>query len=255
MVADPDNPLVLDILTGSSTSYSFFPDKPITQYPHAVGKNTLLIAGLQARNNARVIFSGSLDFFSDAFFNSAVQKATPGSKRYSQTGNYELAVALSRWVFKEEGVLRVGAVSHHRVGELAPPSAYTVTDLVEYSIVIEKLADGKWVPFDGDDIQLEFVRIDPFVRTFLKRNGGKYSVQFKLPDVYGVFQFKVDYNRLGYTHLYSSTQVSVRPLQHTQYERFIPSAYPYYAGAFSMMIGLFMFSIVFLHMKEKEKSD
>lgn len=36
--------------------------------------------------------------------------------------------------------------------------------------------------------------------------GGKYSVQFKLPDVYGVFQFKVDYNRLGYTHLYSSTQ-------------------------------------------------
>lgn len=47
-----------------------------------MGKNTLLIAGLQARNNARVIFSGSLDFFSDAFFNSAVQKATPGSQRY-----------------------------------------------------------------------------------------------------------------------------------------------------------------------------
>lgn len=42
--------------------------------------------------------------------------------------------------------------------------------------------------------------------------GGKYSVQFKLPDVYGVFQFKVDYNRLGYTHLYSSTQVSGRQL-------------------------------------------
>ncbi|KAM3922112.1 dolichyl-diphosphooligosaccharide--protein glycosyltransferase 48 kDa subunit [Leptodactylus fuscus] len=255
MVADPDNPLVLDILTGSSTSYSFFPDKPITQYPHAVGKNTLLIAGLQARNNARVVFSGSLDFFSDAFFNSAVQKAASGSKRYPKTGNYELAVALSRWVFKEEGVLRVGAVSHHRVGETEPPSAYTITDLVEYSIVIEKLSDGKWIPFDGDDIQLEFVRIDPFVRTFLKKNGGKYSVQFKLPDVYGVFQFKVDYNRLGYTHLYSATQVSVRPLQHTQYERFIPSAFPYYASAFSMMFGLFIFSIVFLHMKEKEKSD
>ncbi|XP_064423920.1 dolichyl-diphosphooligosaccharide--protein glycosyltransferase 48 kDa subunit [Latimeria chalumnae] len=255
MVADPDNPLVLDILTGSSTSYSFFPDKPITQYPHAVGKNTLLIAGLQARNNARVIFSGSLDFFSDAFFNSAVQKATSDSKRYTQTGNYELAVALSRWVFKEEGVLRVGQVSHHPVGETTPPNAYTITDLVEYNIVIEKLSSGNWIPFDGEDIQLEFVRIDPFVRTFLKRNGGKYHVQFKLPDVYGVFQFKVDYNRLGYTHLYSSTQVSVRPLQHTQYERFIPSAYPYYASAFSMTVGLFLFSIVFLHMKEKEKSD
>lgn len=125
----------------------------------------------------------------------------------------------------------------------------------EYSIVIEMLSEGRWVPFDGDDIQLEFVRIDPFVRTYLKKNGmvlcyrihlhsftsclqpacivfimfgrltsysnciydkcsivvqlgGKYSVQFKLPDVYGVFQFKVDYNRLGYTHLYSSTQAS-----------------------------------------------
>lgn len=187
--------------------------------------------------------------------------------------------------------------------------------------MIEQLSNGRWIPFDGDDIQLEFVRIDPFVRTFLKKKGkcnsctrscgetvphlgtalgrltgtwretppgyscclspgGKYSVQFKLPDVYGVFQFKVDYNRLGYTHLYSSTQVStgcsrrfqsacvapgpvtsvllqvsVRPLQHTQYERFIPSAYPYYASAFSMMAGLFLFSIVFLHMKEKEKSD
>lgn len=52
------------------------------------------------------------------------------SCRYSQTGNYELALALSRWVFKEEGVLRVGPVSHHRVGETAPPNAYTVTDLV-----------------------------------------------------------------------------------------------------------------------------
>lgn len=40
--------------------------------------------------------------------------------------------------------------------------------------------------------------------------GGKYSVQFKLPDVYGVFQFKVDYNRLGYTHLYSSTQARIK---------------------------------------------
>ena len=40
--------------------------------------------------------------------------------------------------------------------------------LQEYSIEIEKLEAGKWVPFDADDVQLEFVRIDPFVRTGLK---------------------------------------------------------------------------------------
>ncbi|EHB13601.1 Dolichyl-diphosphooligosaccharide--protein glycosyltransferase 48 kDa subunit [Heterocephalus glaber] len=95
-----------------------------------MGKNTLLIAGLQVRNNARIIFSCSLDFFSDAFFNSAVQKAMPGAQRYPQTGNDELAVALSPWVFKEEGVLHVGSMSHHPVGETAPPNAYIVTNSV-----------------------------------------------------------------------------------------------------------------------------
>jgi len=42
----------------------------------------------------------------------------------------ELAEALSRWVFKEAGVLRVGAVTHRKVGETTPPAAYTITDLV-----------------------------------------------------------------------------------------------------------------------------
>ncbi len=50
--------------------------------------------------------------------------------RYEQTGNQELVEALSRWVFKEAGVLRVGAVTHHPVGESTPPAAYTITDLV-----------------------------------------------------------------------------------------------------------------------------
>lgn len=99
-----------------------------------MGKNTLLIAGLQARNNARVVFSGSLDFFSDAFFNSAVQKAAPGSQRYSQTGNYELAVALSRWVFKEEGVLRVGPVSHH--GWVRQPHPMPTPSLTSWSTAL-----------------------------------------------------------------------------------------------------------------------
>ena len=31
------------------------------------------IGGVQARNNARVIFSGSLDFFSDEFFTAEVE--------------------------------------------------------------------------------------------------------------------------------------------------------------------------------------
>ena len=68
MTADAENPLVLSVLSASSTAYSFNPDEKIEEFPHAVGKNTLLVSALQARNNARVVFVGSLDFFSDEFF-------------------------------------------------------------------------------------------------------------------------------------------------------------------------------------------
>ncbi|CAH3035687.1 unnamed protein product [Pocillopora meandrina] len=255
MTADPDNPLVMEVLTASSTAYSYYPDVKISEYPHAVGKSTLLIAGLQARNNARVVFSGSLDFFSDEYFNKPVQSSKAGSKQYAKSGNQDLAIALSEWVFKENGVLRVGEVKHYRAGEASPPAAYTIEEDVVYSIRIEELVDGKWESFQGTDVQLEFFRIDPFVRTTLnKSNDGLFVAKFKLPDVYGVFQFKVEYNRVGYTYLHSKTQVSVRPREHTQYERFIPSAYPYYASAFSMILGLFIFSLVFLHHRDEVKS-
>ena len=256
MIADPDNPLILEIMTGATTSYSYFPDDKIDEYPHAVGKSTLLMAGMQARNNARVVFSGSIDFFSNEFFAASVLRSASGAGNFDQSNNHAIATALTKWVFKETGVLRVGTVKHHLIGETEPPTAYTVEDKVHYEIVIEERVNGKWKPFMvTNDVQLEFFRIDPFVRIYLNktRNGMAYYADFKLPDVYGVFQFKVDYNRIGYTHLFSTTQVSVRPFQHTQYERFIPSAYPYYVSAFSMMIGIVLFSLVFLHYRDTTK--
>jgi len=88
------------------------------------------------------------------------------------------------------------------------PTSSLCSFLKVYTIEIEQLEKGTWVPYDADDIQLDFVRIDPFVRTKLNRKqGGKYQTLFKIPDVYGVYQFKVDYNRVGYTHLFSTTQV------------------------------------------------
>ncbi|XP_002043988.2 dolichyl-diphosphooligosaccharide--protein glycosyltransferase 48 kDa subunit [Drosophila sechellia] len=252
LIADKENPLVLKLLTAESTAYSYNPEASVSDYPHAVGRGTLLIAALQARNNARVVFSGSLLFFSDESFTTVVQYAQSGVF-HKLAGNRDVAESISKWVFGETGRLRVASVQHHKEGELLPPDqAYTITDPVVYTIGIEELVQGEWRAFKASDIQLEFVRIDPFVRTYLKQtNSGAYQAKFKIPDVYGVYQFKVDYDRVGYTHLYSTTQVSVRPLEHTQYERFIPSAFPYYTSAFSMMIGVFVFSFVFLHFKDE----
>lgn len=251
LIADRENSLILQLLTADSNAYSYNPDNPIKEYPHAVGKGTLLIAALQARNNARVVFSGSLFFFSDEAITSGVEKAI-GGKATAKSGNQEVVDAITKWVFGATGRLRVSSVSHSKEGEKEPPASYTITDPVVYSIRIETLENDHWVPFKANDVQLEFVRIDPFVRTTLKMvQPGVYEARFKIPDVYGVYQFKVDYNRVGFTQLYSTTQVSVRPLEHTQYERFIPSAFPYYVSAFSMMAGLWIFSFVFLHYKEE----
>lgn len=257
MVLDQDNSLILPIMKGTTTCYSFFPDEKIDQYPLGIGSSTILLAGLQARNNARVMFSGSLLMFSDNYLTASVKKSTPGSKAYDKAGNEDLINSVTKWVFQEVGVLRVGEVAHHKVGDTEPPEAYTVTDMVHYGAVIEEQqSDGSWAPYKADDVRMEFVRIDPFVRLPLKSNKktGTFSIDFKLPDVYGVFQFKINYNRLGYTFLSSATQVSVRPLQHTQYERFITSAFPYYASAMSMMIGVFVFTFFFLYHKSEKKT-
>lgn len=259
LILDKDNSLVLPILTADSTAYSYNPKSQVKEYPHAVGRKTVLIAALQARNNARIVFSGSLFFFSDEAYNSAIAKVHGDKVTSNQSGNKALSVRLSEWAFGERGRLRVRNVDHHRQGEKESTNTYTITDTVVYRIEIEELRNGKWQPFEANDVQLEFVRIDPFVRTTLKKKpSGAYEAVFKVPDVWGVYQFKVDYDRVGYTRLYHSTQVSVRPLQHTQYERFIPSAYPYYVSSFSMMIGVFLFSFVFLYYKEdtpKTKSE
>jgi oligosaccharyltransferase complex subunit beta len=114
--------------------------------------------------------------------------------------------------------------------------------------------NGQWQPFQGKDVQLEFVRLDPFVRSTLVNKNGNLELAFQIPDVYGIFKFVVDYNRVGYTHLFSSTTVSVRPLEHTQYDRFIPAAYPYYVSAFSMMLGVFVFSFIQLYHADNAKT-
>lgn len=50
--------------------------------------------------------------------------------RFPKSGNEDLALSLTQWVFKEKGVLRVGPVKHNKQGEKEPPQAYTVFDMV-----------------------------------------------------------------------------------------------------------------------------
>ena len=216
--------------------------------------SNVLIGAMQARNNARVIVSGSAEFYTDKAFEASKQ------------ANRQLTYELLRWLTKEKSLLRFSQVRHKKLNVDPAPSTdiaskssfegYTIMDDLEYSIKIEIYENGKWSSYNGDDVQFEFVRIDPFVRqTMSHQPDGTFVARFKVPDVYGVYKMEVDYKKKGLTHLFSSTQVSVRPLRHNEYERFIYSAYPYYVSAFLMIVYLYIFSFVYLYQQKEKRNN
>lgn len=205
--------------------------------PMMIGKETTLVAALEARNNARVLICGSLKLFSDEFAGN----------------NEQFARQLGLWAFQRAGVLKLANPQHFLSESKETLETYTIYDQVTFRVdVFEKDENsGEWQAAENDDIQVEWTRIDPFVRNTLVKsgNGAEQKLDFKLPHVYGVYKFIIQYKRVGYTYIQFEETVPVRPLQHTQYERFITAAYPYYAGAGSMLVGLFAFSCVFLYHK------
>jgi oligosaccharyltransferase complex subunit beta len=298
MAVSDDNVLAFKALTGRATAYSSFVEEEVGDYPQSAGADTLLVAAVQTRNNARVVVSGSLEVFSNRLFEAELNPAAPleGSDasasafskfKGSQPSNAAFANAVSAWAFRETGVLRASAIRHNRADgsppatQLAHPvpvelprtlfpepeiardnKVYRVRDDVVYSVFLEEYVHGspdaegaekggRWVPFTADDVQMEFVMLDPYIRKTLSHDGkGQYSTKITTPDVYGVYKFRIMYRRVGYTTLKFETQVSVRPFRHDEFDRFIPAAFPYYASCFSMMVGSFIFSGLFLYSRQ-----
>ncbi|KAH1220147.1 Dolichyl-diphosphooligosaccharide--protein glycosyltransferase subunit [Glycine max] len=241
---NPTNSLVLKVLSASPSAFSANPKSKVTSPPSLTGTSISL-----ARNNARILISGSLSLFSNRFFRSGVQKAGSPTK-HEKSGNEQFLNELSIWIFHERGHLKAVNVQHHKVGEANEPAIYRINDNLEYSVEVYEWSGTAWEPYVADDVQVQFYMMSPYVLKTLSTDGkGRYFTSFKVPDVYGVFQFKVEYEKLGYTSLSLSKQIPVRPFRHNEYERFIPAAYPYYGASFSMMVGFFIFTAVHLYSK------
>ncbi|KAF3439033.1 hypothetical protein FNV43_RR17308 [Rhamnella rubrinervis] len=246
---NPANSLVVKVLSASPSAYSFNPNSKLSQPPSLTGSAVSLVSVVQARNNARILISGSIDMFSNRFFTSAVQKAGSTNK-YKKSGNQQFVTELSKWVFHERGHLRAVNVRHHKIGENDEPAIYRIKDDLVFSVEIYEWSGKSWEPYMANDVQVEFYMMSPYVlKTLATDQKGLYYTSFKVPDVYGVFQFKVDYHRLGYTSLSLSKQIPVRPFRHNEYERFITTAFPYYGASFTTMAGFFIFSFIFLYNK------
>ncbi|KAE8691508.1 Dolichyl-diphosphooligosaccharide--protein glycosyltransferase 48 kDa subunit [Hibiscus syriacus] len=246
---NPVNSLVLKVLSASPSAYSANPKSKLSTPPSLTGSAISLVSVIQARNNARILICGSLRMFSNRFFKSGVQKAGSSTK-HEKSGNEQFLTEISKWVFHERGHLKVVNVKHHKVGETDEPPLYRINDELVYSVEIYEWSGKSWEPYVADVVQVQFYMMSPYVLKSLSNDKkGLYSASFRVPDVYGVFQFKVEYQKLGYTSLSLAKQIPVRPYRHNEYERFIPTAYPYYGAAFSTMAGFFVFSFVHLYNK------
>ena len=227
-------------VTGSETAYSGVVGKIISpsKTPLA-GKSLGLLTLVQGRNNARVAVSGSTDMLSNKFFSAAA-------------GNAKIAADVLQWTFRQKSVLKASPLRHRNAetNEISP-AVYRINDIVEVAVDIEECTESVCKPFKGTDVQIEFVMLDPHVRSTLTSNGnGTFSAVVKVPDAYGVFKWVLDYRRLGYSWLSEVVTVPVRPYRHYEYERFIVQAYPYYASVASMMAGFFALGFFFLYSKD-----
>ncbi|KAI3508288.1 hypothetical protein L1887_23294 [Cichorium endivia] len=88
---NPTNSLVLKVLSASPSADSANPKSKLSTPPSLSGSSISLVSVIsdkivKARNNARIVFSGSLDLVSNKFFNSTMQKAG-SSNKFAKSGN------------------------------------------------------------------------------------------------------------------------------------------------------------------------
>jgi len=261
MKIDDKNNMAFPIMRCNKYCYSWFPNEKISEYPLAVGNDITLVAGIQFRNNARAMFIGSLSFMSNKILEQKMIVTFDQEKTRMDriaSSNQKFIQHTFGWVAGMSGRVRVTSIKH-KLEDGDRNEFYYINERVKVQVTMEVWQEDSWepIPPEFDDVWLEFHRLDPFIRGKLNNEGGGKLVAFvDVPDTYGVFNFIVSFNKLGYTRIEAKKQVTVRPLRHDMYERFITSAYPYYFSAFSMMFGVFLLSFAFLyHQDEKKKSD
>ncbi|KAJ3298569.1 hypothetical protein HDU79_009334 [Rhizoclosmatium sp. JEL0117] len=246
------NPLIVPVLVGSPTAYSYLESTKGKGAPPSsalVGSTLVLVSALQARNNARVVFSGSVDLFKNEFADLTVES--------KKTANAEFVNELTKWVFQEKGVLAVKKTFHHRPTEKQQHGSYRIKEDLVYEIELSEYQNDKWQPYKSKTpIQFSAIMLDPYIRQNLSLTSttattSTYSLNFLTPDVYGVFTFQVEHKRReGYSWVDEKEVVSIHPFRHDEYPRFLSAAFPYYANVFSMMAGFVALSAVVLYNKE-----
>ena len=169
-VLDQSNRYVFPILRGESTTMSMTDIEPtdeVSTISNVSGEQLTLVAGYQSRYNNRATISGSLHMCSDEFIllNGSV--------------NQKFCEQLLNWNFQRSGILKTTHLRHNKKGEACKeenlddcgpnPENYKIEDNVEFYINIEQMTEGKWHPYNAEDVQMQFRMLDPYYQVILKR--------------------------------------------------------------------------------------
>ena len=261
MILDTTNENVFPILKGDDSMYAISSESSKKGKGGSfkiAGADITLVAGYQSRYNQRVAIAGSINICSDDFI-SASMKA---EGNLSSSANFELCMNVFKWNFQQKSVLKIENFNHSLVDKSLVESGrqqsqeYKLKDEIQVSCDIYEKSNGKWIPYSANDVQLEFIMLDPYVRTTLEnKSGSKYTSQFQAPDHNGVYKFSIDYNRYGLTRLIYTEIAPVRVLNHDEFPTLLPSAYPYYAAVLLVIVGFLLFSFKFITIQSKVKKD
>ncbi|XP_022741269.1 dolichyl-diphosphooligosaccharide--protein glycosyltransferase 48 kDa subunit-like [Durio zibethinus] len=114
---------VLKVLSASSSAYFANPESKLLTPTLLTGSAISLVSVVQARNNVRIMITGSLDLL----LRTAVQKAGSPDK-YEKLANEQFVTEISKWVFHERGHLKAVNLRHQKVGETDEPAMYRIED-------------------------------------------------------------------------------------------------------------------------------
>lgn len=239
-----NNKYLIPLLAASESSVTYDLDKGYLSDDSTwhSGSQGFLAAAYEARNNARVAWVGSESFFD----NSADQSIEDD---------------LIKWVFQINGVIKPTYFHHSLVdkdGHALPQVEYKIKDFCKFEVGISEWDGAQWGPYKAEDVQLEFIMLDPYYRITLpfeqvKNGSAIYGTVFQIPDQHGMFTFKVDYKRSGLSFIDESVVVPVRHLANDEYPRSweITNSWVYVASFVAVVSAWLLFVFFYIYSAEK----
>ncbi|EMG49752.1 WBP1 Dolichyl-diphosphooligosaccharide--protein glycosyltransferase subunit WBP1 [Candida maltosa Xu316] len=239
-----NNEYIFPIIRSSATGYTNKVGESVNaETTWTFGEQGYLAVGLQALNNARLVWIGSSSLLAEP--------------------------SLYKWGLQQQGKLKLQFVQHIKADEPGNlnPHLYRIKDQAIYSIGVSELVDGKWVPFqvknDDEQLQLAFKMLDPYQRLNLRPLGPvssqegndteldtyAYYIEFTVPDHHGMFTFELDYKRQGLSYLLDKRVVTVRHLANDEFKRSwdISNSWLYIASTILVIIAWYFFIISYIY--------